>query len=145
MDALELALRCSSLLKRTMVLDGTEPSVVESSAAEAQDESFLSPLRSRDALNESDCERHFKDYGTILHTCDKYAQYHVSKSSEIVSIERMLRLLKKWPLLMSMVIFLINERKTKKSIHIKIEPLCYAKKYMLSFCMPLFILCKHQT
>ena len=66
MDALELALRCSSLLKRTMVLDGTEPSIVESSTTEAQEENFLSPLRSRDTLNESDCERHFKDYGKTL-------------------------------------------------------------------------------
>ena len=49
-----------------MVLDGTEPSIVESSTTEAQEENFLSPLRSRDTLNESDCERHFKDYGKTL-------------------------------------------------------------------------------
>ncbi len=65
MDALELALRCSSLLKRTMVVDGAEPSVTDTSLSgvDAPDDSFLSPLRNRDALNESDCERHFQDYG----------------------------------------------------------------------------------
>ncbi len=70
MDALELALRCSSLLKRSMVLDSGEVGEGEgdSSAGDRKsslhsEKPFLSPLRSHEALNESDCERHFKDYG----------------------------------------------------------------------------------
>ena len=59
MDALELALRCSSLLMRTMTKDSKDP------AASTEPE-YLAPLNfggARDQMNESDCERHFKGYG----------------------------------------------------------------------------------
>ena len=65
MDALELALRCSSLLMRTMTKDTREatPEVSDITAEVEDGESVqLTPLRSQD-LNESDCERHFKGYG----------------------------------------------------------------------------------
>ena len=70
MDALELALRCSSLLKRTLVVDGADTSIsgeTGSTGTDPQDDSFLNALRTRDTLNESDCERHFKDYGQCHH------------------------------------------------------------------------------
>ena len=69
MDALELALRCSGLLMKTMTKEprtshdlshdlDVDP---ETSSLNMEGDSFLSPLRSQ--LNESDCERHFEGYG----------------------------------------------------------------------------------
>ncbi len=60
MDALELALRCSNLLMRTMTKD-TRDSLAESSVIEEGEATFLSPLRQE--MNESDCEKHFKGFG----------------------------------------------------------------------------------
>ena len=66
MDALELALRCSSLLMRSLANtkddDTRDQSSLEASLMEIEEdgEDFLSsPLRSSD-MNESDCEKHFK-------------------------------------------------------------------------------------
>lgn len=60
MDALELALRCSSLLMRTMTKDSSGAGTADTTIGEEEDDaSFLtSPLRTQ--MNESDCERHFK-------------------------------------------------------------------------------------
>ena len=72
-----------------MVLDGTEPSIVESSTTEAQEENFLSPLRSRDTLNESDCERHFKDYGKTLLLAKKLKEWiQVNKNTSLFVCQR---------------------------------------------------------
>ena len=76
MDALELALRCSSLLMRTMTKDAgpgvstTDPTIEEE---EEDSATFLSPLRQQ--MNESDCERHFN-------LCGK--QYPVFDNSNVV-------------------------------------------------------------
>ena len=61
MDALELALRCSNLLIKTMTKDKVTADTSVVSVSGAEDSTFLSPLRTQ--MNESDCERHFADYG----------------------------------------------------------------------------------
>ena len=62
MDALELALRCSSLLMRTMTKDTKEiVQEADTSINTDNDDTFLSPLRQE--MNESDCERHFMGHG----------------------------------------------------------------------------------
>lgn len=63
MDALELALHCSSLLMRTMTkeirdVNSESPNVSQNSA------SFVSSLRQQ--LDDSDCERHFKLCGQFM-------------------------------------------------------------------------------
>ncbi len=65
MDALELALRCSSLLMRTMTRDKQDANVTDISNLNTAELRFLSPhtFTSRDDMNESDCERHFPDIG----------------------------------------------------------------------------------
>ena len=73
MDALELALRCSSLLMRTMTKDKDStldqlpdlPSLDDTSAD-------LSSFIARDQLNESDCERHFKGVGMSDIVCNMW-------------------------------------------------------------------------
>ena len=64
MDALELALRCSSLLMRTMSRDAREVGdtlslsmLADEPNDGADDEDHLLSLRQQ--LNDSDCERHF--------------------------------------------------------------------------------------
>ena len=69
MDALELALRCSSLLMRSLTKDSKDTSMDPSMAGiEEDDSTFLSPLRlnSTDLMNESDCEKHFKGVGRFV-------------------------------------------------------------------------------
>jgi hypothetical protein len=56
MDALELALRCSSLLMKTMTKD--TPGMVADTSIEEEESFLATPWRAQ--LNESDCERHFK-------------------------------------------------------------------------------------
>ncbi|KAL7982586.1 hypothetical protein Chor_010184, partial [Crotalus horridus] len=65
MDALELALKCSSLLKRTMIREGKEH---ELNLADSTHVSFYGLLRANNVhstesfpLNDSEIERHFKD------------------------------------------------------------------------------------
>jgi len=68
MDALELAVRCSSLLLRTMTRDAREAgdllslsvSADEPSDDGASHDARLLSLRQR--LNDSDCERHFNGW-----------------------------------------------------------------------------------
>jgi len=62
MDALELALRCSSLLMRTMSRDSREAGdtsmlVDEPNDGADDDDDQLMSLRQQ--MNDSDCERHF--------------------------------------------------------------------------------------
>jgi len=61
MDALELALRCSSVLMRTMTRDAREAGDILSLSVltdePGDDASDLMSLRQQ--MNESDCERHF--------------------------------------------------------------------------------------
>jgi len=64
MDALELALRCSSLLMRTMTRDAREAGDVLSLsvlADEPNDDTndVTNLLSLRQQMNDSDCERHF--------------------------------------------------------------------------------------
>jgi hypothetical protein len=61
MDALELALRCSSLLMRTMTRDSRDTSLLDNTSSSPEGATFLSPLRQQ--MNESDCEKHFKGFG----------------------------------------------------------------------------------
>ena len=72
MDALELTLRCSSLLMRSMVKDVRGPRSEEPTGEEEEEEEHPSGLSEDVAtfhqlgmndMNESDCERHFKGYG----------------------------------------------------------------------------------
>ena len=73
MDALELTLRCSSLLMRSMVKDVRGTRSEEPTGEEEEEEEHPSGL-SEDTLhqplsqemNESDCERHFKGYGACF-------------------------------------------------------------------------------
>ena len=64
MDALELALRCSSLLMRTMTRDTRDPGdmltlsmLADEPSDGADDKAHLMSLRQQ--MNDSDCERHF--------------------------------------------------------------------------------------
>ena len=74
MDALELALRCSSLLMRTMTKELREEEEVSdlrevSDIGEEEQDGesvLLSPLRQQ--MNESDCEKHFKGIGETCQT-----------------------------------------------------------------------------
>jgi len=65
MDALELALRCSSLLMRTMTRDAREPgdilslSVLADEPNDDDTSDVASILSLRQQMNDSDCERHF--------------------------------------------------------------------------------------
>ncbi|XP_074660916.1 oxysterol-binding protein-related protein 8-like isoform X3 [Tubulanus polymorphus] len=60
MDALELALRCSSLLIRSMTKDKDQTAMMQSvDTSLLESPSFLAGKVEN--LNESDCERHFKD------------------------------------------------------------------------------------
>jgi len=64
MDALELALRCSSLLMRTMTRDAREAGDVLSLSVLADehnddDNDVASIMSLRQQMNDSDCERHF--------------------------------------------------------------------------------------
>jgi len=71
MDALELTLRCSTLLMRSMVKDARGAASKEERGGEEEEEQpsglcediapFHEPLCRE--MNESDCERHFKGYG----------------------------------------------------------------------------------
>ncbi|XP_075456323.1 oxysterol-binding protein-related protein 8 isoform X1 [Ascaphus truei] len=77
MDALELALKCSSLLKRTMVREGKEHDL--NSSGENSHVSFYGLLRANNLhsnenfqLNDSEIERqHFKDHDTYSDKSDK--------------------------------------------------------------------------
>ncbi|XP_053572742.1 oxysterol-binding protein-related protein 8 isoform X2 [Bombina bombina] len=77
MDALELALKCSSLLKRTMIREGKEHDI--SSTGENSHMSFYGLLRASNLhsnenfqLNDSEIERqHFKDQDTYSDKSDK--------------------------------------------------------------------------
>ncbi|OCT88935.1 oxysterol-binding protein-related protein 8 isoform X2 [Xenopus laevis] len=77
MDALELALKCSSLLKRTMIREGKEHDL--NSSAENSQMSFYGLLRVNNLhsnenfqLNDSEIERHnFKDQDTYSDKSDK--------------------------------------------------------------------------
>lgn len=65
MDALELALHCSSLLMRTMTKELRGGDVnCESLNASQNSASFVSTLRQQ--LDDSDCERHFKLCGQFM-------------------------------------------------------------------------------
>jgi len=64
MDALELALRCSSLLMRTMTRDSRESGDILSLSVLADEPNDgtsddASVLSLRQQMNDSDCERHF--------------------------------------------------------------------------------------
>jgi len=64
MDALELALRCSSLLMRTMTRDAREAGDILSLSVLADEPSdgandVAGLLSVRQQMNDSDCERHF--------------------------------------------------------------------------------------
>ena len=61
MDALELALRCSSLLMRTMTKDSRDVPLLDQTSPTPGGTTFLSPLRQQ--MNESDCEKHFRGFG----------------------------------------------------------------------------------
>ena len=66
MDALELALRCSGLLLKTMTKEPRQSQELdadpeETSSINIDSDVYVSPLRSQ--LNESDCERHFEGFG----------------------------------------------------------------------------------
>ncbi|XP_064635673.1 oxysterol-binding protein-related protein 8-like isoform X3 [Lineus longissimus] len=66
MDALELALRCSSLLMRSMTKDKEDKDVpgTPTPSETFVNDSFLTAsfnISRQDQMNESDCERHFKD------------------------------------------------------------------------------------
>lgn len=63
MDALELALHCSSLLMRTMTKELRDVNS-ESPNASQNSASFVSTLRQQ--LDDSDCERHFKLCGQSM-------------------------------------------------------------------------------
>ena len=66
MDALELALRYSGLLLKTMPNKEPRHSLdadPETSSINLDTDSYVSPLRSQ--LNESDCERHFEGFGEL--------------------------------------------------------------------------------
>ncbi|XP_027742602.1 oxysterol-binding protein-related protein 8 isoform X2 [Empidonax traillii] len=77
MDALELALKCSSLLKRTMIREGKEHDL--NSSADSSHVSFYGLLRANNMhsgenlpLNDSEIERHhFKDQDTYSDKSDK--------------------------------------------------------------------------
>ncbi|RMC09923.1 hypothetical protein DUI87_12710 [Hirundo rustica rustica] len=77
MDALELALKCSSLLKRTMIREGKEHDL--NSSADSTHVSFYGLLRANNLhsgenvpLNDSEMERHhFKDQDTYSDKSDK--------------------------------------------------------------------------
>ena len=71
MDALELALRCSSLLMRTMARDAREAGdtlsvslLADEPSDGGDDDAQLMSLRQQ--LNDSDCERHFNGQCTVL-------------------------------------------------------------------------------
>ena len=65
MDALELALRCSSLLMRTMTRDAREVgenaslSLLADEPNDSATGDVISLCSLRQQMNESDCERHF--------------------------------------------------------------------------------------
>jgi len=65
MDALELALRCSSLLMRTMTRDAREAgdvlslSVLADEPTDGATDDVNGLLTLRQQMNDSDCERHF--------------------------------------------------------------------------------------
>jgi len=64
MDALELALRCSSLLMRTMTRDARDAGDVLSLSVLSDEPNDVasdvdSLLSMRQQMNDSDCERHF--------------------------------------------------------------------------------------
>ena len=68
MDALELALRCSTLLMKTMTKENKMPAddPGDNSSANLEDDgsgtgTYPSTLRAQ--LNDSDCEKHFEGYG----------------------------------------------------------------------------------
>ncbi|KAF2974724.1 hypothetical protein EK904_001591 [Melospiza melodia maxima] len=77
MDALELALKCSSLLKRTMIREGKEHDL--NSSADSSHVSFYGLIRANNLhsgenlpLNDSEIERHhFKDQDTYSDKSDK--------------------------------------------------------------------------
>ena len=66
MDALELVMRCSSLLMRTMTKDRDSgvPALDQVSLSQV-DQMLLSPYcgSATENMNESDCERHFRGVG----------------------------------------------------------------------------------
>jgi len=68
MDALELALHCSSLLMRTMTKDHRDTSVADSSATGAEKDSLFVSNQGAQEMDESDCERHFEVCGRLLTT-----------------------------------------------------------------------------
>jgi len=70
MDALELALRCSSLLMRTMTRDARETGDILSLSVLADEPTdgasdIPSILSLRQQMNDSDCERHFNGEHTL--------------------------------------------------------------------------------
>jgi len=72
MDALELSLRCTNLLMRSMKKDSTGSAEgVEVAVDNEGSDSSLPPVvpdnEAADSMDESDCEKHFADQGT--HTC----------------------------------------------------------------------------
>ena len=65
MDALELSLRCTSLLMKSMKKDSTGSVEGMQDVAEMSDSS-LPPVQDQDNyMDESDCEKHFADHGEI--------------------------------------------------------------------------------
>ncbi|XP_041444530.1 oxysterol-binding protein-related protein 8 isoform X4 [Xenopus laevis] len=86
MDALELALKCSSLLKRTMIREGKEHDL--NASAENSQMSFYGLLRVNNLhsndnfqLNDSEIERHhFKDQDTYSDKSDKDNDHYQDES-----------------------------------------------------------------
>lgn len=78
MDALELVMRCSSLLMRTMTKDRDASGVALDQALDQVslnqvDQMLLSPYRgsATETMNESDCERHFRGVGDDEYKTDR--------------------------------------------------------------------------
>ena len=67
MDALELSLRCTSLLMKSMMKKDSTGSIegVQESA-EMSDSSLPPPQDQADSMDESDCEKHFANHGKNL-------------------------------------------------------------------------------
>ncbi|KAF4792418.1 Oxysterol-binding protein-related protein 8 [Turdus rufiventris] len=86
MDALELALKCSSLLKRTMIREGKEHDL--NSSADSTHVSFYGLLRANNLhsgenlpLNDSEIDRHhFKDQDTYSDKSDKENEHDHEES-----------------------------------------------------------------
>ena len=65
MDALELSLRCTSLLMKSMKKDSTGSIDGMQDVAEMSDSSLPPPQDQGDSMDESDCEKHFANHGKV--------------------------------------------------------------------------------